>query len=82
MNDDSFPIPPRWHRELVPDDVETARGIVDLHCPTGIDPDRPVCASATHLIVTPSWPCRQHRWAEWVLDLAQRGEVAGAAHSP
>lgn len=73
---ESFPIPPRWHRALTPDDVETARGIIDLHCPTGCDPGRPICASATHLIVAPRWPCAQRRWAEWVLACEQRGEVA------
>lgn len=72
---ESLSIPPRWHRALTPDDVETARGIIDLHCPTGTDPDRPICASATHLVVPPRWPCAQRRWAEWVLEFEQ--QVAG-----
>lgn len=69
------PMPPRWHRELTPEDVETAHGLVGLHLPTGTDPQRPICASATHLIVAPRWPCEQHKWASWVLEADQRGEV-------
>ncbi|MFG1921729.1 hypothetical protein [Cryptosporangium sp. NPDC048952] len=68
-------MPPRWHRTLTREDVETARGVLPMHHPTGLDPLRPVCASATHLIVVQSWPCEQHRWARWVLDADDRGEI-------
>lgn len=68
-------MPPRWHRALTPEDVETAHRLVGLHVPTGADSLRPVCASATHLIVVQRWPCEQHSWATWVLDADKRGEV-------
>ena len=73
---DSLSTPGRWHRPLVPEDVETARGIIEMHIPTDTYRDRPICASATHLVVAPYWPCAQHRWAEWVLDSEQRGQIA------
>jgi hypothetical protein len=77
---ETVPIPPRWHRALTPEDVETARGVSDLHAPTGVDPNRPVCASATHLVVPPRWPCQQRRWADWVLSSeAQVLQSEGAA---
>jgi hypothetical protein len=69
-------IPPRWHRELTREDVETARRVLPMHNPTGLDPLRPVCASATHLILVQRWPCDQHRWASWVLGVEERGEIA------
>jgi len=68
-------MPPRWHRALTREDVETARGVLPMHHPTGLDPLRPVCASATHLILVQPWPCEQHRWARWVLDADERGEI-------
>lgn len=69
----------RWHRPLVPDDVETARGIIDQHqpcAPTG-HPEHLIqlCASATHLINAPRWPCDRHMWAVEVLTADERGEI-------
>lgn len=66
---------PRWHRPLVAEDVETARLLTVLHQPTGLDPDRPICASATHLILEIRWPRSQHNWATWVLGAHERGEI-------
>ncbi|GAA3386606.1 hypothetical protein [Cryptosporangium minutisporangium] len=69
----------------VPDDVETARGIINQHqpcAPTG-HPDNPVrlCASATHQIYAPLWPCDHHRWAVDVLAADDRGEILPAVET-
>lgn len=63
----------QWHRALIEEDVETAHLLIDQHQPvTGGQ----VCASATHLINAPLWPCERHAWAEQVLLAEERGEVS------
>lgn len=70
----------QWHRPLVPEDVETARGLIELHQPsppTGA-PDiviRQFCASAMHQVSAPRWPCDRHAWEAEVPAADERGEI-------
>lgn len=64
-------------RELTSEDIATANRLLTLHTPYEANGGVARCCSASHQCTRlgPLWPCSRARWAERVLDAAQRGAV-------